>query len=90
MRLDDFEIGTISTEDQTRGIVSGTLAKMLKPQNIQHKFQIENMADEIVSKIYEKDTCLDKFNRTINNFHHHQMWYFSIVSGYASLWEMHL
>ncbi|MBC7540169.1 MAG: hypothetical protein H7281_15195 [Bacteriovorax sp.] len=86
-KISDPDSGILTEEDLIRGIVSGSLSKFWNAKNIQNQFQMQNLLDQIVSDIYNKESRFDNFSKSVDHLFQHQMWYFSIVAGYAALWE---
>lgn len=80
-------VKSITEEEKTRGIIVSELGKLLKIENIEQHFQINAIADSIVSRIFNKTPIEDHLKETVDGAFHQQMWYFSIVAGYAALWE---
>lgn len=88
LTADNFSYGVLGQEDWVRGIVADELNKFYVAHNAQAGFQIRNLTDRISSSLLDKAPTAEKFNQTVNSAFSQQMWYFSCVAGYASLWEM--
>lgn len=82
------DLHSISNEDRLKGIILTELESTLKITNIEQSFQIHTAIDSIVSKFNQKSSLTENFKTTVDGVFHHQMWFFSAVSGYAALWEL--
>ena len=82
------DIKSISDEQRMRGIIISELGRGLKIDNVEHHIQIQNITDSIVSKIMGQNSFEENFKHTIDGSFHQNMWFFSAVAGYVTLWEL--
>lgn len=89
LKYESFELSSVlSPENEFKIIIGQEFKKLFNPKDVKEEQYILNSIDKISSKVFSKKSKEQSFLDTVDGIFGQQMWFYSVVCGYASLWEM--